>query len=332
MFDAPPCLLALDSSHALAESIAQQLGIALAALEERDFEDGEHKSRPLCELEGRDVYLVQSLAGDAHRSVDEKLIRLLFALAVLKDAGAARVSAVVPYLAYARKDRRTQPRDPVTLRYLAQLIQSMGTGCMITMDVHNLAAFENAFACRTEHLRACEPLARAMATRLSDREVVVVSPDAGGVLRAREFQQQLSAMAGRAVGLASAQKQRAAGQLSLTLHAGQLRGCTAVIVDDLIAAGGTIARTARLCLGEGAHAVHAVATHGLFVGGAATALADCGLHSLLVTDTVPGVQVRLPAAGIVRKLEVVPVASLFARAIARLHGRTINGVPPVSEA
>lgn len=153
-------LFALDASRDFGEAVSRELGTALAAHEEREFEDGEHKSRPLVNVRGRDVYVMQSLYGDAKQSVNDKLCRLLFFLGALRDASAARVTAVVPYLGYARKDRKSKARDPVTTRYVATLFEAVGTDCVVTLDVHNLAAYQNAFRCRTEHL---EVLATASA-------------------------------------------------------------------------------------------------------------------------------------------------------------------------
>ena len=119
-------LFALHGTEVLGEKIARSLGCHLAALEERSFEDGEHKARPLANVRGADVYVVQSLHGGPEESANDKLCRLLFFIGALKDAGAARVTAVMPYLCYARKDRRTKAQDPVTIRYLATLFEAAG--------------------------------------------------------------------------------------------------------------------------------------------------------------------------------------------------------------
>ena len=105
-------------------------------------------------VRGRDVYVIQSLYGDPKQSVNDKLVRLLFFLGALRDASAGHLTAIIPYLAYARKDRKSKVRDPVTTRYVATLFEAVGTDCVVTLDVHNLAAFQNAFRCRTEHLEA----------------------------------------------------------------------------------------------------------------------------------------------------------------------------------
>jgi ribose-phosphate pyrophosphokinase len=142
-------IFALRATRELGAGISRALGVELAPHEEREFEDGEHKARPLMSVRGRDLYLVQSLYGGPEASPSDKLCRLLFFAGALRDAGAGRVTAVVPYLAYARKDRRTQLRDPITTRYVAQLIEAVGVDRVVVVDVHNLAAFENAFRCPT---------------------------------------------------------------------------------------------------------------------------------------------------------------------------------------
>ena len=142
-------IFALEATAELGQAVATVLGQPLAAHEEREFEDGEHKSRPLDDVAGADVYVVQSTHGGPQQSANDKLCRLLFFIGALKDAGAARVTAVSPYLCYLRKDRRTKPNDPVTTRYVASLFEAVGTDCMVTLEVHNPAAFENAFRCRT---------------------------------------------------------------------------------------------------------------------------------------------------------------------------------------
>ena len=134
--------------------MAATLGLSLAPLEEREFEDGEHKIRPLDEVRGADVFLLQQLYGKPGHSIHDRLCRLLFLLGALRDTGAARLTAVLPYLAYARKDQRSQPRDPVTHRYLAQLLEAVGVDGVVTLDVHNRAAFQNAFRRPVVHLEA----------------------------------------------------------------------------------------------------------------------------------------------------------------------------------
>ncbi|MFN0313601.1 MAG: ribose-phosphate diphosphokinase [Burkholderiales bacterium] len=146
------CLFALNASRKFGASVARHLGVALSEHEETDFSDGEHKARPLHDTRGKDVFVVQSLHADSHQSIGDKLCRLLFFLGAIKDASPARLTAVIPYLCYARQDSRSHPQDPVTTRYVARMLEAAGAGQVMTMEVHNLAAFQNAFRCRTDHL------------------------------------------------------------------------------------------------------------------------------------------------------------------------------------
>jgi len=313
-----PCLFALDTSRPYGERVADVLGLALASHEAREFEDGEHKARPLESVRGRDVYVIHSLYGEPGMSANDKLVRLLFFIGALKDASAARVTAVCPYLAYSRKDRRTKPRDPVNSRYVAQLFEAVGTDRMVTLDVHNLAAYQNAFRIPAEHLEARGLFVAWFAGRLRDDDLVVVSPDAGGVKRAEAVRDSLARALGRPVGAAFMEKHRSGGVVSGEAVVGEIGGKTALIIDDLISSGTTMARAAAACRKRGAKRVLAAATHGLFAGAAGTVLADPALETVLVTDSIP--PFRLPPAMIGSRVEVLDTAPLFAEAIRRLHG------------
>ena len=131
-------LFTLHTSHAFGEQVSERLGVPLSPHEEREFEDGEHKARPLVSVRGKDVFVIQSLYGDPQHSVNDKLCRLWFFLGALRDASAARLTAVVPYLCYARKDRKSKSRDPVTTRYVATLFEAIGVDRVVTLDVHNV--------------------------------------------------------------------------------------------------------------------------------------------------------------------------------------------------
>ena len=310
-------LFVLNSSRTFGEEVSLRLAVEPGLHEEREFEDGEHKARPLISVRGKNAFVIQSLYADHQQSGNDKLCRLLFFIGALKDAAAARVTAVVPYLAYARKDRKTKPRDPVTTRYVAALFEAVGTDAVMTLDVHNLAAFQNAFRCRTEHLEANMLFVEHFVPVLKDSEVVVVSPDAGGVKRAERLRQLLSHALGKPVGAAFAEKYRSLGVVSGDMVVGDVEGKNVIIVDDLISTGTTIARTARACHTRGAARVFAAATHGLFMEGAEAALSDNVLEGIVVTDTVP--PFRLKDGPVKAKLTVLSSALLFAKAIHRLH-------------
>ncbi len=311
-------LFALNASRAFGFRVAEALGVTLAEHEEREFEDGEHKTRPLVSVRGRDVYVVQSLYGGPEASCDEKLVRLLFFIATLKENGAKSMNAVIPYLAYARKDRQTKPRDPVTTRYMAQLLEAAGAETVMTLDVHNIVAFQNAFRCRTVHLDSRRLFAGHAAQIIGSEPVVVASPDPGGVKRAQLFRETMEATLGRPVGGAFLEKRRSAGVVSGDLLVGEVEGATVLVIDDLISTGGTLARAAEACMAQGATRVFAFCAHGLFMDDASRTIAESELARTFVTDTVP--PFRLGPGVLGERVEVASAAPLFAEAIRRLGG------------
>jgi len=322
MSDRNPLLFALRDSGELGAAVAAALGRSLAAHEEREFEDGEHKSRPLETVRGAEVFVLHSLHGGPEQSANDKLCRLLFFIGAVKDAGAARVTALTPYMCYARKDRRTKVNDPVTMRYIAGLFEAVGTDTVVTVDVHNPAAFENAFRCPTVALTAA-PLFVNYIKSLSNQKLCVVSPDTGGAKRAALLHETLETALGRPVGKGFADKRRSAGVVSGDLFVGEVEGATAIIIDDLISTGGTLVRAARAARQAGATGVVALVTHGLFMPGADAAITDAAIDRVVVTDTVPAF--RLGAGPARMKVDILPVAPLLAEAIRRLHaGDTLS--------
>ena len=313
-------LFALDSGDAFAAALSARLDEPLAPHEERVFEDGERKLRPLVDPRGDDAYVVASLYGGPHDSPHDKLCRLLMFVATLRDHGARRVSAVVPYLAYARKDRRTKPFDPLTLRYVAQWFEAAGTDQLIVLEAHNVAALENAFRRPTLHLQAHELFDAVAVEAIGPRPLVVASPDPGGVKRAQLWRESLQQRLARPVGFAMLDKRRSAGVVSSDrIVAGDVADASVLLLDDLIASGETMLRAALALRAAGATEVSVFAAHGLFIAPAATALADPAIARVVVSDSVPAF--RLPADSAVRaKLQVVSAAPLFAQAISECHG------------
>jgi ribose-phosphate pyrophosphokinase len=310
-------LFALNSSRDFGEAVARCLGISLSRHEERDFEDGEHKSRPLQSVRNQDVFVVQSLYGDEQQSVNDKLCRLIFFIGALRDAAADRVTAVLPYLCYARKDRKTKSRDPVTIRYVAQLLESVGAYRVVTLEVHNLAAFQNAFRCRTEHLHATRLFVEHFCNILAGQDVVVVSPDVGGIKRAESFREALERRLGRPVESAFAEKQRSEGVIRGEAVVGNIKGRAAILLDDLISTGGTMSRVAAACKRMGASRIFAVASHGLLTGQAAPFLADESLEQIVLTNTIP--PFRMDPELVRKKITLLDVSALFADAIRFIH-------------
>lgn len=313
-----PLVFALGASRPFGERVVRRMGLPLAEHEEREFEDGQHKARALVDVRHHDTFVLHSLHGDDRRSVNDKLCRLLFFLGSLRDAGARSVTALVPFLCYSRKDRKTKLHDPVTTRYVAAMFEAMRVDRVVTLDVHNLSAYQNAFRCLTEHLEARELFAEHVAEALGSGPAAVVSPDVGGAKRADRFRDALAGRLGRPVASGLIEKYRSEGVVSGGVLAGEVADRTVILVDDMISSGGTIARAARAARDAGARAVWAVATHGVFTPDADEALADEAVERVVTLDTIPSDRIR---SDVVRsKLTRLDASGLFAEAIRTIHG------------
>jgi ribose-phosphate pyrophosphokinase len=303
-------------SATFAGTVAAALGTRLAASEEREFEGGEHKMRPLDDVRGQDAFVIHSLCGSAEASANDRLCRLLFFAGALKDAGARRVVAVVPYLAYARKDRRTQPRDPVTTRYVAAMFEAVGIDCVVALDVHNEAAFDNAFRIPTVRLEAAETFAAAVSRRVGEGRVVIASPDVGGIKRAQRFRDAVGRELGRSIDFAFVEKRRASGVVSGDALVGSVENADIVFYDDMIASGTTLARAAAAARRAGARRIHVAAPHAALVAAASQLFQSDGPETVMVSDSIPlGPAFRSFLQG---TLQICSVAPLVARTIAGL--------------
>jgi ribose-phosphate pyrophosphokinase len=204
------------------------------------------------------------------------------------------------------------------------MFEVAGSASVVTLDVHNPSAYQNAFRCNTEHLDACRLFASHLGPLVQGAELAVVSPDTGGVKRAYRFRQCLEAELNTTVDTAFCEKYRKAGRLSGELLAGNVAGTTAILYDDMISSGQTMARAARVCLQHGALRVVAAASHALFAAGALDLLADAGIGRLVVTDSA-GPVAPVHMSGL--QLDVVSCAGLFAEAIKRMHeGGSVSGL------
>ena len=317
LLDNSIAVLAPAASGALGTGIAAALGVALSPHEEVEYTGREYKLRPKGCMRGRSVYLIQSLFGDAVGSANDRLCQLLFCINALKDAGACSVTACVPYLAYARQDRRCAPNDPLTARYVAQLFEAVKVDRVMGFDVHNLAAFENAFRCPTVHIEAAALFARHFAARAPGAEYAVVSPDIGGVKRAHHVRELLEAALGGSVTFALMDKVRSATGLSASLFAGDVAGRRVIVVDDLISSGTTVLRAIDACRRAGAVRVDIAATHASFSAEAQRLFGSDRPDSVVITDSVslePGF-----ACHVGPSLTVLSAAGLFADAIRALE-------------
>lgn len=319
---ATPLLFTLSESRALAIEIGRAADLELSPLEERAFEEGEFKLRPLVSVRDRTVCVVQSLAGTADVPVAQRFIRLLFLLFGLRDAGAGRLIAAVPYLSYARKDRRTQPRDPVTTRYVAQLLETAGLDRLVCLDVHNPAALDNAFRITVDHLSATTLFVRHFAERYANANIAVASPDVGGVKRVQIFRELLQTELQREIPLVFIEKRRAGGTVSGGAVVGAANGHHVIVMDDLCASGGTLIRAATALRDAGASAVHVAFTHAPLARGLAALAAETAVSEIVLTDSVVN-PLNDPVLPVKSRFTILPVAPLLGSALARMRG----GVP-----
>lgn len=299
------CVVLSGSAHvALAESIAQELGQPLGRCRLEPFPDGELHIEVQEEVRGRDVYLVQPLGPP----VGEHLLELLLLADACRRAGAERLTAVIPYLGYARQDRRVHGQEPVSARVIAELIPTTGISRVVTLDMHT-ATLEGLFSVPVEHLSALPVLVEA-ARPLVTLDSVIVSPDLGGTKLAERYAQQLG------LPVVIVRKTRLTGKDVLTLGiVGEVSGRAVLLVDDMISTGGTVEAAIRALLAAGCQPqLTVLATHALFVGPAVERLQPLPIHRFLTTNSLPlPRQLPLP-------VEVVNLGPLLAAAIARLHG------------
>lgn len=306
-------LFALNETREFGDRVAAALGCELSELEHRDFEDGECKIRPLSPVQGEHVCIIQSLYVDPKLTVHDKLCRLLFLIATMRDHGATRVTALVPFLCYARKDRRTKAQDPVTTRYLAQLFEAVSCDDLITLETHNLSAFQNAFRLHTQHLELGHVFQDVIAWRTEGAPLVVMSPDPGGVKRAQLFREALQDRLEQDVGFGFMEKRRSSGIMTSGDIVGDFEDRSVLIVDDMIASGGTMIAAAKACKAHGADKVYALAAHGLFTSGSEALFAEAPFDRVFVSDSIP--PFRLAKERKTHRLEIVDTADEFATAL-----------------
>ena len=336
-------LFGLDGSKRYADRVAGHLDVPRSGHVETFFEDRESYARSDVNVRGCDVYVITGLFADPQQSVPEKLVKLLFFAGSLKDASAKRVTAVCPYLGYARQDRKTESRAPISIKYLAQCLESVGVSRVLTMDAHNLSAFQNAFRIPTDNLEAKNLLADYLCGCDSGRHaggqpqpvedrvdqplcdlpwddggLSVLAPDSGGMGRARRFRNALETrlQTKNAIGVAYLDKERMDGAtVRGTSVVGDVAGKRVIVLDDMISSGGTVRLCADAVERHGGEVFAVCATHGLFVGKAAENLA--GIPRVVVTDTIR--PFRLDGTPVAGNLHVIPTAKMFGSALRRTH-------------
>lgn len=287
----------------LARSIAANLNLNLGRCIVGEFKNGETRVQLEENVRGSDVFVVQSLTTP----VDHHLMEMLLMIDALRRASAQRVTAVIPYYGYAKQEKKTTGREPISAKLVANLIATAGADRVLTMDLH-APAIEGFFDIPVDHLQASPLIADHFRAR-GMKNVVVVSPDAGGVGRANKFRERIGAS------LAIIAKQRPEPDVSEVVEmVGDVAGKHAVIFDDMISTGGTLAEAAKALKERGAESVIACATHGIFAGNALQLIGDSVMEEVLVTDTIPS-----PPEAKAARINQISVATLFAEAIIRIH-------------
>lgn len=291
------------SNLSLAAAIAEKIEIPLGNGEVIRFSDGEVSVRIDESVRGADVYIIQSTCNPCN----DNLMELLVMIDALKRASAKRITAVIPYYGYARQDRKTRPRDPITAKLVANLLTIAGANRILTIDLH-AGAIQGFFDIPVDHMTAVPLLAEHFAKK-DTKDLVVVSPDMGGVTRARDMAQRLR------VPIAIIDKRRPQANVAEVMNIiGDIEGKQAVLVDDIIDTAGTIVLGAQALLDRGATKVFACCTHPVFSGPALERLANSCISEVVVCDTIPlPDEKQLP---IIRKCSV---AALLADAIVRIH-------------
>ncbi|MFQ6059234.1 MAG: ribose-phosphate diphosphokinase [Anaerolineae bacterium] len=292
-----------NANPSLAEEIARHLGIPLGQATVSTFSDGEVRVRIEENVRGSDVFVVQPTCAP----VDHHLMELLIMIDALRRASAHRITAVIPYYGYARQERKTAGREPISARLVANLITTAGADRVLTVDLH-APAIEGFFDIPVDHLRA-GPILADYFQKLSLPAPVVVAPDEGGVDRAVKFRDRLR------VPLAIIAKHRPQPEAAKILEmVGDVAGRTAIIVDDIISTGATLIEAVDSLLQRGARAVYAAAVHPVFSANAVERIRASALEKVVVTNTIP-----VPAEERGEKIEVLSVAHLLAQAIQRIH-------------
>jgi ribose-phosphate pyrophosphokinase len=296
-----------NSNRHVAEQIAKELNLPLGQSEVKTFSDGEISVSIKESVRGSDVFVVQSTS----QPVNNNLMELLIMCDAFRRASAGRITAVIPYFGYARQDRKSKARDPITAKLVADLIVTSGVDRVLTMDLH-AAQIQGFFNIPVDHLLGVPILAPHFIEKFKDckDDIVVVSPDLGSVTRARNFADKIDAP------LAIVDKRRPQANVSEVMNIiGDVKGKKVILVDDMIDTAGTLCNAASAIIEKGgAKEVYACATHGVLSGPAIERLQNSPIKEVILLDTI-----ELPEEKRIDKISQLPVAPVFAQAIERIY-------------
>ncbi|MCG8616334.1 MAG: ribose-phosphate pyrophosphokinase [Desulfobacterales bacterium] len=302
-----------NSNPLLAEKISEYLAKPLGRLKVNRFSDGETQVEIHENVRKQEIYVIQSTCNP----VNDNLVELLLLIDAFKRSSASRVTAVIPYFGYARQDKKVSPRVPISAKVVADLLRTTGVDRVITMDLH-AGQIQGFFNVPVDNLYAAPIIIDDIKSRFGSEDLVVVSPDAGGVERARAYAKRLNA------GLAIVDKRRSApNQAKAMAIIGDVEGKTAIVIDDTVDTAGTLTEAAGVIREKGAKEVHAYCTHPVLSGPAIDRIKDSSLNSLVATDTIPLSEAAM-ACG---KIKTLSIAKLVGEAIMRSYrGDSVNSL------
>ncbi|MDR3259353.1 MAG: ribose-phosphate pyrophosphokinase [Fusobacteriaceae bacterium] len=292
------------SNKDLAEKIAKRCGLGLGQAEVIRFKDGECFIKIDETVRGRDVFLVQSTS----KPVNENLMELLIFIDALKRASAKSINVIIPYYGYARQDRKASPREPITAKLVANLLTKAGSDRVLTMDLH-ADQIQGFFDIPLDHLQGLPLMIQYFrGKKIPTDDLVVVSPDVGGVKRARKLAERLDCK------IAIIDKRRPGRNITEVMNLiGEVEGKTAIFIDDIIDTAGTITNGAAAIFAKGAKEIYACCTHGILSGEAIQRIIDSPLKEVVITDSI-----ALEPEKMIDKIRILSVDDIFAEAISRI--------------
>ena len=297
-------LFAGNSNRVLAEAVARYLNIPLGKASVRRFADQEIFVEIQENVRGKDVFILQSTSFPAN----DHLMELLIMIDAFRRSSARRITAVIPYFGYARQDRRASGRTPISAKLVSNLITQAGADRVLTLDLH-AGQIQGFFDIPTDNLFAAPVFTKDIQERFNGEELVIVSPDVGGVVRARAIAKRLNA------DLAIIDKRRERAGVSEVMHViGEVKGRHCILVDDIVDSGGTLCNAAVALMEKGAQSVEAYVTHGVLSGGAVARITSSALNSLVTTDSIMATE----AMRVARNIRQITIAPLIAEAMQRI--------------